>query len=195
MIYKKEICLELRKLRHRHTPALFLAVFALISAWMAWCFHDMDISRINDPAAMIYINMLLMNTILCPITAAVLASRMCDMEQIGDTYKWLCTMQKPEHIYRGKVLVGTVYMAVFSLMETVLFHFLTAPFEPDGSSRLAVLYASLFFALFQTSLSIFIVQLNLSLKFSNQLTPIFISIGGTFTGLFSWFCTSCRCAF
>ena len=73
MIYKKEICLELRKLRHRHTPALFLAVFALISAWMAWCFHDMDISRINDPAAMIYINMLLMNTILCPITAAVLA--------------------------------------------------------------------------------------------------------------------------
>ena len=100
MIYKKEICLELRKLRHRHTPALFLAVFALISAWMAWCFHDMDISRINDPAAMIYINMLLMNTILCPITAAVLASRMCDMEQIGDTYKWLCTMQKPEHIYR-----------------------------------------------------------------------------------------------
>ena len=187
MIYKKEICLELRKLRHRHTPALFLAVFALISAWMAWCFHDMDISRINDPAAMIYINMLLMNTILCPITAAVLASRMCDMEQIGDTYKWLCTMQKPEHIYRGKVLVGTVYMAVFSLMETVLFHFLTAPFEPDGSSRLAVLYASLFFALFQTSLSIFIVQLNLSLKFSNQLTPIFISIGGTFTGLFSWF--------
>lgn len=33
MIYKKEICLELRKLRHRHTPALFLAVFALISAW------------------------------------------------------------------------------------------------------------------------------------------------------------------
>ena len=47
MIYKKEICLELRKLRHRHTPALFLAVFALISAWMAWCFHDMDISRIN----------------------------------------------------------------------------------------------------------------------------------------------------
>ena len=84
MIYKKEICLELRKLRHRHTPALFLAVFALISAWMAWCFHDMDISRINDPAAMIYINMLLMNTILCPITAAVLASRMCDMEQIGD---------------------------------------------------------------------------------------------------------------
>ena len=127
MIYKKEICLELRKLRHRHTPALFLAVFALISAWMAWCFHDMDISRINDPAAMIYINMLLMNTILCPITAAVLASRMCDMEQIGDTYKWLCTMQKPEHIYRGKVLVGTVYMAVFSLMETVLFHFLTAP--------------------------------------------------------------------
>lgn len=187
MTRKKEFCLELRKLRHRHTPALFVAVFALISAWMAWCLKDMDVSRISDPTALIYINMLLMNTILYPITAAVLASRMCDMEQIGDTYKWLCTIQKPEHIYRGKVLVGAVYMAAFSLMETVLFRFLTAPFNLEDSSRLAGLCASLFFALFLTSLSIFIVQLNLSLKFSNQLTPIFISIGGTFTGLFSWF--------
>lgn len=187
MTLKKEFCLELRKLRHRHTPALFFAVFALISAWMAWCLNNMDVSRLSDPAAMIYINLLLMNTILCPITAAVLASRMCDMEQIGDTYKWLCTIQKPEHIYRGKVLVGGVYMAVFSLMQTVLFQFLTVPFEPGGFTRPTALCVSLFFALFLTSLSIFIVQLNLSLMFSNQLTPVFISIGGTFTGLFSWF--------
>ncbi len=43
MIYKKEICLELRKLRHRHTPALFLAVFALFQpgwhgASMIWIY-------------------------------------------------------------------------------------------------------------------------------------------------------------
>lgn len=187
MTCKKEFCLELRKLRHRHVPALFLAVFALISAWMAWCLNDMDPSRISDPAALIYMNLLLMNTILCPFTAAVLASRMCDMEQVGDTYKWLCTIQKSGHIYRGKVLVGGVYMAVFSLMQTALFQLLTAAFEPDGSPRLAASCMSLFFALFLTSLSIFIVQLNLSLKFSNQLTPVFISIGGAFTGLFSWF--------
>ena len=36
-------------------------------------------------------------------------------------------------------------------------------------------------------LALFTLQLGLSLRFSNQLSPIFISIGGTFAGLFSWF--------
>ena len=186
MIYKKEICLELRKLRHRHTPALFLAVFALISAWMAWCFHDMDISRINDPAAMIYINA------FNEYHSVPHHSSSPGQPHVrhGTNRRYL--QMALHHAEAGTYLPrkgsgGNRLYGCIRYNETVLFHFLTAPIEPDGSSRLAVLYASLFFALFLTSLSIFIVQLNLSLKFSNQLTPIFRSIGGTFTGLFSWF--------
>jgi len=78
-------------------------------------------------------------------------------------------------------------MASFSLMQAVLFSLITASLGIGGPARLARITLALFFTLFLTSLCIFIVQLNLSLRFSNQLTPIFISIGGTFTGLFSWF--------
>lgn len=176
-----EFRLEMRKLRRRHLPALFLLVFAVITAWMGWCLKDMDTSRTNDVSALLFINLLLMNTILCPIVIAVLASRMCDMEQAGDTYKWLCTIQKPEHIYRGKVITGMFFLAVFSLTQSALLGVLAAP------AVIPHRQVQLFFTLFLTSLCIFILQLNLSFRFTNQLTPVFISIGGTFAGLFSWF--------
>lgn len=187
MSHKKELCLELRKLRHRHTLMLFLMTFAIIAAWMSWCLQDLDLSRTNDASALAFSNLLLMNTILCPVMEAALASQMCDMEQIGNTYKWLCTIQNPEHIYRGKAMAGGVFMAGFSLMQTILFRIMTAPFESGELAQRAASCLSLFSTLFLTSLCIFILQLNLSLWFSNQLTPVFISIGGTFMGLFSWF--------
>lgn len=183
MAIKAEFYLELRKLRHRHIPILFFLTYGLITAWMIWCLKDLDPAKTNDVTALVFINLLLMNTILCPIVMAALASRMCDMEQTGATYKWLCTMQEPEHIYRGKVLVGGFCMAVFSLMQTVLFAVLTVPYGTGVLSHCPELFLSLFL----TSLCIFILQLNLSLRFTNQLTPVFLSIGGTFLGLFSWF--------
>lgn len=183
MSKKTEFSLEMRKLRRRHIPLLFLMVFALITAWTYWCIDDLDISRLNDVSAMVFTNLLLMNTILCPIVLAALASRMCDMEQMGNTYKWLCTMQKPEHIYRGKVMAGSFYIILFTLMQTILFWIISQPYGADAMSHLLEYFTTIFL----TSLCIFILQLNLSLKFTNQLTPIFISIGGTFTGLFSWF--------
>ena len=187
MTIGKEFSLELRKLRHRHIPALFLLTFALIAAWVSWCLKDLDLSKTNDAAAMLFLNLLLMNTILCPVIVAALASRMCDMEQAGSAYRWLCTIQKTECIYRGKVMVGGFCMASFSLIQAVLFSSITASWGTNGQGRLAWITPSLFFTLFLTSLCIFIFQLNLSLRFTNQLTPIFVSIGGTFAGLFSWF--------
>lgn len=187
MTLKKEFLLELHKLRHRRTSAIFLLTFALIAIWMYWCIHDLDLSRTNDATAIVYMNLLLMNTILCPIAVAALASRLCDMEQAGNTLKWLCAIQKPEHIYRGKVLTGGIGMAAFSLMQTIFFGVITSQFDTGEMSHKVFLYLSLFLTLFLTSLTIFILQLNLSLQFTNQLTPVFISIGGTFAGLFSWF--------
>lgn len=179
----KSLHLELHKLRRRLTGAMFFAVFAVMTVWIFWCMKDLDPSRINDVSGGIYLNMLLMNTILSPITLAALASRMCDMEQAGSTWKWLCTLQRPEDIYRGKVLAGALYLAVFSLMQTGLFGVLMALFgnQPPGH------YMDFFAGCFFPGLLIFILQLNLSLRFTNQLTPIFLSIGGTFVGLFSWF--------
>ena len=183
MTLKTEFMLELHKLRHRRVPLMFLALFAILALWLMWCMDDVDPSRFNDVGALLYINLLLMNTILCPIILAALASRMCDMEQLGNTYKWLCTIERPEHIYRAKALTGGFYVAVLCLMQTVLYHILLLPYGGSPRGRLA----SLAVTLALTALCIFILQLNLSLRCTNQLTPIFLNIGGTFIGLFSWF--------
>ena len=110
MSKKTEFALEMRKLRRRHIPILFLMVFVLITAWTYWCIDDLDVSRLNDVSAMVFTNLLLMNTILCPIVMAALASRMCDMEQMGNTYKWLCTCllyTSPLSLYLAASLVMT----------------------------------------------------------------------------------------
>ncbi|WP_419029174.1 hypothetical protein [Eisenbergiella tayi] len=70
MSKKTEFALEMRKLRRRHIPILFLMVFVLITAWTYWCIDDLDVSRLNDVSAMVFTNLLLMNTILCPIVMA-----------------------------------------------------------------------------------------------------------------------------
>lgn len=181
--------LEMKKLKHRYLPLMFLLTFAVIGLWLSWCLKDLDPSKTNDMTAVIYLNLLLMNTILCPVLFAAAASRMCDMEQLGDAYKWLCTIQKPEHIYRGKVMAGCFYLAAFTSSQIGLFAVLLLWVSPDSGGfihRLPLL-ANLFTNLFLSSLCVFILQLNLSIRFTNQLTPVFISIGGTFTGLFSWF--------
>lgn len=186
---KTEFYLEMKKLRHRHIPLLFLLTFAVIALWMGWCLKDLNLSKTNDMSAVIYLNLLLMNTILCPLLFAATASRMCDMEQLGDTYKWLCTLQKPEHIYRGKVMAGCFYLLLFTLMQVLLFVLLSFRLSLAGAASASHPYLplNLFVSLFFSSACIFILQLNLSIRFTNQLTPVFISIGGTFAGLFSWF--------
>ena len=174
---------EAKKLRRRRLPLLFFMVFLLIAAWILWCLDDLDTSRLNDVGAMLYINLLLMNTILSPVVLAAAASRMCDMEQAGNTYKWLCTMERPVHIYRGKMLVGALCVLLFALAQTLLLALLLTIY---GGSVLGIC-TPFFMSLLVYFLALFTLQLNLSLRFSNQLSPIFISIGGTFAGLFSWF--------
>ena len=61
---------EAKKLRRRRLPLLFFMVFLLIAAWILWCLDDLDTSRLNDVGAMLYINLLLMNTILSPVVLA-----------------------------------------------------------------------------------------------------------------------------
>ena len=45
MSIKTEFILEMRKLRRRHIPLLFLMIFALITAWTCWCMDDLPCGR------------------------------------------------------------------------------------------------------------------------------------------------------
>ena len=92
-------------------------------------------------------------------------------------------MERPSLIYRGKMLVGALCVLLFALAQTLLLALLLTIY---GGSVLGIC-TPFFMSLLVYFLALFTLQLGLSLRFSNQLSPIFISIGGTFAGLFSWF--------
>ena len=111
----------------------------------------------------------LYNTIFLPLTLAVMASRICDAENKGNTYKLLCTMQEKRHIFDVKLLLGLGQIIP-----------ITQPFP---------LKHSLIFlgVLFVVSWSLFLMQQILSLLISSQLIPLFIGLLGSFVGVFSAF--------
>lgn len=179
----KNLKVEFQKFHRRHMWLLFFLSFALICAWMLWCVKDLDLTKLNSTTAMLEINLLLMNTIVTPLVLATTASRMCDMEQVGNTYTWIFTMQSPGSFFKSKLLAGLLYLLVFDLLQTVLLVALDQRYQSGWQKY----YFQFFVTVIFTHVFLFLFQLLMSLHYENQLFPLFISIGGTFAGVFSWF--------
>ena len=87
------------------------------------CIRDRSNSYLAKPEASAegYFNLLfqlpLLNTIFLPLILAVMASRICDAENKGNTYKLLCTMQEKKKIFDAKLLLGGIYILFLTLLE------------------------------------------------------------------------------
>ena len=75
-------------------------------------------------------NLLLINTILTPLLLAVTASRMCDIEQAGNTYTWIFTMQLPETFLASKLMAGGIHILIFDLHQTIFYVALNHTYTP-----------------------------------------------------------------
>lgn len=179
----KNLRTEFQKLRRRYLWLLFAADIFITFLWVFYIFHDLDLDRINDTTGMLGTNLLLINTILTPLLLAVTASRMCDIEQMGNTYTWIFTMQSPETFLKSKLTVGCIYLVIFDLVQTIFYMVLNQMYTPGWSFH----YLEFFISVLPIHVFLFLLQLLLSLHWENQLLPLFVSIGGTFIGLFSWF--------
>ena len=177
---------EKRKARRRR---LWLVPLVFLSFDILWVFWQLNNSTPDDLAngyLMLFYNLPMMNAIVLPLMAAVIASRLCDMEIKGDTLKLLYTMQKPASFYDCKYLAGLKYVLLFALGQGALI--LAAgniwqfqdPLDPitliENAAVVCVVSAAL--------LSI---QQLLSLYSDNQILPLVVGICGCFLGLFSMF--------
>ena len=179
----KNLKTEFQKLRRRYIWFFFAADLGITILWIIYTIYDLNLERINETTGMLGTNLLLINTILTPLVLAVVASRMCDIEQTGNTYTWIFTMQSPESFLNSKLAAGGIYLLFFDLLQTAFYTVLNQSYIPGWS----VHYLEFFVTVFTVHFFLFLLQLLLSLRFENQLLPLFVSIGGTFAGLFSWF--------
>lgn len=128
----------------------------------------------------------LYNTIFCPLVLAAIASRICDSENKGNTYKLLCTMQQKKHIFDGKVLLGALYVLFLTALEAVCIPILGRILPVSQAFPLGH-YLTFLAVLFLVSFSLYLMQLILSLMMEGQLIPLFVGLLGSLVGVFSAF--------
>lgn len=177
---------EIKKTKRKWMWGAPLGIFLVDLAWMYWVFSGMKREELADGFYQLLMNLPLVNTITLPILAAVLASRLCDMENKGNTYKLLCTLQEKGAIFRNKFILGGLYILLFALFQVGMIVFLVwgyrIPQELEANQM-----AYFFLSTCATTIVLLLLQEILSLMMDNQLYPLFIGLIGTFAGLFSWF--------
>ena len=177
---------EIKKTKNRFIWLMLPAALTLDGVWMYWILTKAKEVELAEGYYNLLMAFPLVNTIILPLIIAAVASRLCDMENKGNTYKMLCTLQEKESIFRNKLILGGGYLAGFVVLQFVLILLLGWRFKI--SQKLPWEHIAYYlFATFMTSLILMLLQEILSLMMDNQLYPLFIGLIGTFVGLFSWF--------
>lgn len=177
---------ERQKSRRRHlwsVPAAFLGFQFL---WMVWQLRTSSAEDLQCGYTMLFYQLPMLNAILLPVMAAVIASRLCDMELKGDTLKLLYTLQKRTVFYDCKYLTGLKYVLAFSLGQSILI-LLGGKLFGISETLDAVQLAQSAAVVFAVTAALLCLQQLLSLLSRNQILPLSVGLAGAFLGLFSMF--------
>lgn len=181
-----ELRTELKKTKYRKIWLAIMGICLLHFIWLTWMLGKADSNRMQEAYDYILFEFPFLNSITLPLVIAVIASRLCDIENKGNTLKLLFTLQKKRRVFDCKLLLGSMYILfivvlqiILMLIQAVLFHFnISVP----GKQMLCYAVST-----FIVSLAILIIQQTLSLLFENQIAPLTIGLLGSFIGLFSMF--------
>ena len=177
---------EIKKAKGKLLWAVPMCILLLDFVWMYWVMSKVEGEELAEGYYRLLMNLPMVNTITVPVMAAVVASRLCDMENKGNTYKLLCTLQEKGSIFWNKLLWGSFYLFCFTCLQLCLIVFLGWRYRIPQELPVNQM-GYFFFATFATSVILLLLQEILSLRMDNQLYPLFIGLIGTFVGLFSWF--------
>lgn len=181
----KQFLCECKKAKGKLLTIL-IPVLGIISVWCLWVMHDPDEEYARQGYTYMVTTLLVINSIFLPVTVAVMASRLMDLENKGNTYKLLCTVQSKSSIFVCKLLLSVLHLIGFFLAETAIVYALgqiegiTEAFSPTDYLRLQGVGLL-------TCILLTILQMFFSLRLENQLYPLFIGLLGSFLGLFSMF--------
>lgn len=173
---------ELQKAHRRHD----LLVIILIAAAV---FFLSSADHHRDPSigySAFFCAMPIMNALIMSTGMAVLASRIWDIETKGNTCKLLFTLQSRSSLYAAKTILGTLEVAMISVLECaaiIAAGKLRAYTEPLELSQLLWL----FLCTFVVSMMLFFFSFALCLYFPSQFPALAVGLAGSLIGLFSGF--------
>lgn len=182
----KILWMEFFKCRRRR---IWLAPLLMLAAQLAWGlfdYSDMSEKALAEGWESILYQFPLLNAMITPVIAALVASRIADVEHKGQTLKLLYTVCPAGRLFDMKYLCAALYMTAMLILQTAaitVFGLLRGFSGAPPISRLAEYFVSAL----AVTLTILLIQFILSLKFKNQMIPFVVGLIGSFLGMFSLF--------
>lgn len=175
---------EFFKSKRRHTFLIVLAFAAIELLWLLWAFRTGQ-KREEGWFDILY-NIPVLDGVICPVFAAVMAGQNADLEHKGGTYKLLFTMQKRTSLFNAKAAFGAIITAVFFILQTAnmfiigrIYGFMGVP--PYDKIMLTAALG------FLVTMAVYLLQLNLSMTLKNQFVPFAVGIAGSLCRMFLLF--------
>lgn len=177
------LSLEFYKIRRR---GVFLTALLLCGAEGAWTAYSAQQYLEENGAQLVwnnlFTNLALLHGLFLPMAAAVLASRICDIEHKGDTWKLLGAAAEPMgKLYRSKFLCAALILILTLTVEiAVLLAFGVWKGFPGPAPVDLVL--PLYFGTLLVSVFLLALQQWVSMAVANQLVALIVGMAGAFVG-------------
>ncbi|MDE7358191.1 MAG: ABC transporter permease [Lachnospiraceae bacterium] len=173
---------EFKKIKRKKIGLTMCALIGVQFAWLLWSgSHPNENERLQGWIEMLH-SLPLISVIMMPTIMSVLASRLADVEHKGNTYKLLNTLRRPGALYHAKVVCGALFILAIS---TAQFLFVIALGYARGYAGHPEwkYYGTTFVLNLACCLSLYLLQLLLSMLFFNQMIPLVAGLGGSMLGL------------
>jgi hypothetical protein len=180
------LAMEFQKIRRRKIWVIVAALIFTQLLWLLWEVHSMRARELSVGWICVLYHFSLLNAIMMPVIAAVVESRLCDLEHKGQMFKLLYTVMPAKRLFTAKFLCGALYMFAAVVLQLTIM--IAVGFAQGFEAKLPM-NKFLYYLMFTTAvnLTILLLQQVLSLLFKNQMVPLTVGIIGCFAGLFSMF--------
>lgn len=184
-LFRRQLKAEHLKIRYKKVLLVPLGFLAIQLLWGIWQVTSLEPRELPDGYMIFYYQLPVMNAFMLPLMLSVIASRVCDMEMKGDTFKILFTLQEKTAFFDCKYLSCLKYVLIFVFGQGAML-LLLGNFFHFGRLKPSLWFLNLLSTL-TVSAVILCIQQFLSLVSENQLLPLGVGLAGCFLGLFSMF--------
>ena len=180
----KLLKLEFFKCRRRHIVLVCAAVLGVELFWFGAFLTRQDAEDLAWGWMLLLYNLALIDAIILPLSVAVLASRSCELEHKGGTWKLLETMANPGKLYAAKLAWGALVLGALLVVRTGIFAAMGMALHFPGTVPW-VRFGVFTLISWAVSMMVYALQQGLSLRFANQAVALVCGISGSFLGILS----------
>lgn len=180
------LLMEFQKIKRKGVFTTIAILLGVQCLWGLWSFGSMSGEKLAQGWFQCLYHFPILNAIMMPVVIAVLASRLCDVEHKGQTFKLLETIIPAEALFHAKYLCGVIHVTAIALIQV----FMILIFGVIKGFGGPIPWDKILFYLISTigvHVTILLLKQVLSLHFANQMVPLTVGLLGSLAGLFSMF--------